>query len=89
MSEAIDTGLKGNRMEGAEMEAHTASIEIGIETGISAKPRRSRLAELRTALRERRRQRAERAYSLRANQTELRSIQGSEHMHLIRRPRGF
>ena len=78
MSQTIDT-------KGATMEAHAGTITIGR----TARPRSRRLAELMASIRRRRIQQAERAYSLRANGAAIRSLSGSEHTHLIRRPRGF
>jgi hypothetical protein len=69
------------------MEAHAG--RIGIDIVRPAKPRRRLLAELRAALRQRRTERAERAYRLQANRGELQSLPGSDHSHLVRRPRGF
>lgn len=66
------------------MEAHAGTIIIGTQV----RPRRRRLAELRETIRRRRLARAERAYSLRMSGTSARSIQGSEHTHLLRQ-RGF
>jgi hypothetical protein len=66
------------------MEAHAGTITIG-----AVRPRRRRLAEALTAIRRRRITRAERAHSLRANGTVPYSVPGSEHAHLLRRPRGF
>jgi hypothetical protein len=68
------------------MEAHAGTITIG--TGRTIR-RRRRLAELVAAVRKRRSARAERVYSVRANGTQLKSVPGSEHAHLLRRPRGF
>jgi hypothetical protein len=86
MSQSIDTGLTQNEARGAAMEVHAGTISVG--AGRIIKPRR-RLLQLREGLRRRRAQRAERAYSLRMNGTSARSIAGSEHAHLIHRPRGF
>ena len=69
------------------MEAHTGTITI--RTGKILEPRRNRFAEVMTAIRRRRSARAERAYSLRANAPRVTSLPGSDHTHLIRRPRGF
>ncbi len=69
------------------MEAHAGTITIG--TGQTVEPRRKRLADAMAALRQRHIARAERAYTVRANGAELQSVPGSEHTHLLRRPRGF
>lgn len=69
------------------MEAHTGAIPIG--TGQAVKPRRHLMSELREGIRQRRSQRAERAHSLRTNGAGPSSIPGSEHAHLLKRPRGF
>ena len=87
MSQTIDTGLNGKRAKGAAMEAHAGTITIG--TGQAVRPRRRRLAEIMAAVRQRRIARAERAHSLRANGKVPYSVPGSEHAHLLRRPRGF
>jgi hypothetical protein len=76
-------------MKGAEMEAHAANIGIAIDTGVRPRPRRRRLAELMSAFRGRSARQAERAYRAQANRAEIASLQGSEHTHLLRRPRGF
>jgi len=68
------------------MEAHAGTISIG--TGRRIKTRR-RLSQLREGIRRRRAERAERAYSLRMNGTTGPSVPGSEHTHLINRPRGY
>jgi hypothetical protein len=69
------------------MEAHTGAVTFPSEWTQS--PRRSRLAEIRAAIRRRRADRAERAYSMRASGPPTNSIPGSEHTHLMGRPRGF
>jgi hypothetical protein len=69
------------------MEAHTGAVTFPTEWTQS--PRRSRLAEIRTALRRRRMARVERAYSMRVSGPRTYSVPGSEHSHLIGRPRGF
>ena len=69
------------------MEAHTGAVTFPTEWTKS--PRRSRLAEIRAALRRRRLVRVERAYSMRVSGPRAYSVPGSEHSHLIRRPRGF
>ena len=68
------------------MEAHAGTISVG--AGRRIKPRR-RLLQLREGIRRRRAQHAARAYSLRKNGISARSLPGSEHTHLINRPRGF
>jgi hypothetical protein len=69
------------------MEAHTGAVTFPREWSRSR--RRSRLAEIRAAVRRGRAARAERAYSMMVSGPETRSIPGSEHSHLVRRPRGF
>jgi len=69
------------------MEAHAGTITIGI--GRTDRPRRRLLARLRAAARRLRIERAERIHMLRANRSELQSLPGSDHSHLLRRPRGF
>lgn len=69
------------------MEALTGALTFPREW--AQRPRRSRLAEIRNAIRRRRVEQADRAYSLRASSTRMHSVPGSEHSHLIRRPRGF
>ena len=68
------------------MEAHTGAVTFPREW--AKRSRRRRLAELREAITLRRIQRAKRAYSLRSS-NRMYSIPGSEHSHLIHRPRGF
>jgi hypothetical protein len=68
------------------MEAHTGAVTFPREW--AQRPRRSRLAEIRNAIRRKRAERAERAYSLRQS-VRVYSVPGSEHSHLVRRPRGF
>jgi hypothetical protein len=87
MNSAKVVGLNNtNAKKGAAMEAHAGTITIG--TRKTRGTRRRRLAQLRGALRQRRLARAERAYSLRMNGVNARSIPGSEHTHLPR-PKGF
>jgi hypothetical protein len=69
------------------MEAHGGSIGIGIRK--PSKPRSPRLAKLRARIRQRRLQRAERAYSMRRNGISAPSIPGSEHTHLLQHRKGF
>jgi hypothetical protein len=69
------------------MEAHTGAVTFPSEWKRS--PRRSRLAEIRAAISRRRAARAERAHSLRVSGPQTYSVPGSEHSHLVRRPRGF
>jgi hypothetical protein len=70
------------------MEAHAGTISIG--TGVAKSPRKRRLATIREGIRRRRRERVERAHILRMNGIGARSsVPGSEHAHLISRPRGF
>ncbi len=68
------------------MEAHAGTISIGTQR--TRKPRQPRVAQLRARMRQRRLQRAERAYSMRMNGISSRSIPGSEHAHLLRH-KGF
>jgi hypothetical protein len=68
------------------MEAHAGTISIGARKERDRRPRP--LAQLRERMRQRRLQRAERAYSMRTNGSGARSIPGSEHAHLVRR-KGF
>jgi hypothetical protein len=68
------------------MEAHAGTIRIG--THQRRKPRQPRLAQVRERMRQRRLQRAERAYSMRLNGISARTIPGSEHTHLLRQ-KGF
>jgi hypothetical protein len=68
------------------MEAHAGTISVGI--GRRVRPRR-RLLQLRDGIRRGRAQRAERAYSIRASGVDARPVPGSEHTHLLNRPKGF
>jgi hypothetical protein len=69
------------------MEAHAGTITIG--TGQVRKPRRKRLAAIVSAVRRSFEVDAERTHSRQVNGTGTHSVPGSEHAHLIRRPRGF
>jgi hypothetical protein len=69
------------------MEAHTGAVTFPSEW--TQRGRRSRLAEIRATLSRRRAARAERAYSMRVSGPQTYSVPGSEHSHLVRRPRGF
>ena len=69
------------------MEAHAGSITIG--TGRAVRPRRRALSQLRDAIRRRKVGRAERAYATRMNGEQIEWVPGSEHTHLLNRPRGF
>jgi len=69
------------------MEAHAGSITI--RAGRATRPRRRRFADLVTAIRAARLERARRAHSLRTRGRQAYSVPGSEHTHLIHRPRGF
>jgi hypothetical protein len=69
------------------MEAHTGAVTFPSDWTQS--PRRSRLREIRAAIRRRRMARMERAYSMRASGSHTYSVPGSEHSHLLGRPRGF
>jgi hypothetical protein len=69
------------------MEAHAGTISIGAGTAVA--PRRRRLSWIRAAIRQKRIARAERAHALRMAGNPPRSVPGSEHSHLVRRPRGF
>jgi hypothetical protein len=64
------------------MEAHMGTISIGARREHRQRPHR--LTQLRERIRQRRLQRAERAYSMRMNGIRARSIPGSEHTHLLR-----
>jgi hypothetical protein len=87
MSTKAMTGLTDKQAKGAAMEAHAGTITIGTQK--RRKPRAHRLAQFRARMRERRVQRAERAYSIRTSGIRAPSIPGSEHSHLLRRHRGF
>jgi hypothetical protein len=87
MTQSINTGVNHTPARGAAMEAHTGAIPIGTEQAV--KPRRHLLSQFGEGIRRRSKQRAERAYSLRMNGGDPRSIPGSEHAHLLKRPRGF
>jgi CCAAT-binding transcription factor (CBF-B/NF-YA) subunit B len=69
------------------MEAHAGTI--GIRTGHTRKPGVGRLAQIRDGISKRRQQRARRAYAMRMNGSRPSFVAGSEHTHLLRRPRGF
>jgi len=69
------------------MGAHAGTI--GIRTGQGAERPRRRLAQIRDAVRQRRRERARRAHTLRASGARASYVPGSEHSHLLQRPRGF
>ena len=71
-------------MSGGAMRAGT----IGIRTRPAARQRSGWLTTFRARLRDRRRDRAARAHSLRMSGGDMRSIPGSEHTHLLRH-RGF
>ena len=71
-------------MRGGAMHAGT----IGIRTRPAPRERSGWLTKLRARLRDRRRDRAARAHSLRMSGGDLRSVPGSEHTHLLRQ-RGF
>jgi hypothetical protein len=63
---------------------------IGVATEYRTKPQRpSRLAAFREGIRQRREERARRAHALRANGAGSSYVPGSEHTHVMRRPRGF
>jgi hypothetical protein len=69
------------------MEAHTGALTLpGRRT---ERPRRHWLRRLRQLIRARRESASLRAYSARGNRSLPTSIAGSEHTHLLRRPRGF
>jgi hypothetical protein len=68
------------------MEAHAG--RIGIRTGPATGQRSGWLTGFRARLRDRRRDRAARAHSLRMSGTDVRSLPGSEHSHVLRH-RGF
>jgi hypothetical protein len=63
------------------MEAHVGTISIGARKRREARP--SRPTQLRKRLRERRLQRAERAYSMRTSGKRASSVPGSEHAHVL------
>ena len=66
------------------MEAHAGRIRVH-PTPTTAKPRRrTRLLALLREL-----SRAQRERAIQTHEARVRSISGSEHTHLIRRPRGF
>ncbi len=69
------------------MEAHTPAITFPSEW--ARRMRRRRLHLLRELVRTRRDRAALRAYDARSNRSVPTSIPGSEHTHLLRRPRGF
>jgi hypothetical protein len=71
-------------MSGGAMHAGT----IGIRTRSATTQRSGWLTTFRARLRDRRRDRAARAHSLRMSGDNVRSIPGSEHTHLLRH-RGF
>jgi hypothetical protein len=69
------------------MEAHAGTI--GIRTRRRRRPRTEWLTQLMLRVREQRMERARRAHAMRETSAGLTSVQGSEHSHLLRRPRGF
>ena len=71
-------------MSGGAMHAGA----IGIRTRTAHRERAVWLTNLRARLRDRRRDRAARAHSLRMSGGDLRSVPGSEHTHVLRQ-RGF
>ena len=81
---ATRTGIRGAPMSGGAMHAGT----IGIRTRPATRQRSGWLTTFRARLRDRRRDRAARAHSLRMSGGDMRSIPGSEHTHLLRH-RGF
>jgi hypothetical protein len=87
MNQSIDTGASQVQPRGALMEAHAGSITIG--TRRAAQPRRRALSRLREAIRRRKAEGAERAYATRMNGERRDWVPGSEHTHLLNRPRGF
>jgi hypothetical protein len=62
---------------------------IGILTAPEARHRRERIARIRERIRQRRRERARRTHALRASGAPTSHVAGSEHTHLVRRPRGL
>jgi len=68
------------------MQAHAGTI--GIRTGPATGKRSGWLTSFRARLRHRRRDRAARGHSLRMSGSDVRSVPGSEHTHLLRQ-RGF
>jgi hypothetical protein len=69
------------------MEAHTGAITFPSEW--TKRPRRRLLHLLRELVRTRRETAALRAYTARSSHSVPTSIPGSEHTHLLHRPRGF
>lgn len=69
------------------MEARAGTI--GIRTGYAKRQRRVHLSALVDGLRRRREERARRAHAMRMNGQGAAFVAGSEHTHLLRRPRGF
>jgi hypothetical protein len=63
------------------MEAHASTI--GVPSQTRARPRRRLLDLLREI------SRVQRERAIRTHEARVRSVPGSEHTHLIRRPRGF
>jgi hypothetical protein len=87
MSGGAMTGLVDRRVKGTAMEAHAGTIGIGSRQGV--RRRRRRLAHLRQALRQRRRERALRAHALRVSGAHAPYVTGSEHTHMLPRHSGF
>ena len=81
------SGVSGKQAKGAAMEAHAGTI--GIRARRRHRPRTEWLTQLMLRVREQRVERARRAHAMRESSIELGSVQGSEHSHLLRRPRGF
>jgi hypothetical protein len=73
--------------KGAAMEAHAGTI--GVRTRPQRSSRTGWLARLMLRARQQRLEHARRAHALRESAGPLGSVQGSEHSHLLRRPRGF
>jgi hypothetical protein len=69
------------------MEAHAGTI--GIRTGHARKQRRDWLTAFVDGARRRRQERARRAHALRLNGASSSFVPGSEHTHVLQRPRGF
>ena len=69
------------------MEAHTPTITFPSEW--ARRPRQRRLGILRELVRTRRDLAVQRAYAAKSGNSARISIPGSEHTHLLHRPRGF
>ena len=65
------------------MEAHAGTVRVPTATKAKSRPRRHLLQLLREI------SRAHRERAIQTHDARVRSIPGSEHTHLIRRPPGF